>query len=99
MAEVEILGYLEHCLQGRKTRSKKDIFIRIPKGTFIDTVNGASVAALLEKVEEYKAVKTVGITSQNLSLASSITDGEAGRYFRVPGDVAELVNIDEDDEP
>ena len=99
MAEVEILGYLENCLQGREIRSKQDIVIRIPEGTGVDTVNGTSAAALLEEVEELKAVKTVGIASQNLSLANSITDGEARRYLGVPGDVAELVNIDEDDEP
>ena len=99
MGEVEILGYWEHCLQGRETRSKQDIVIRIPKGTGVDTVNGASAAALLEEVEELKAVKTVGIISQNLSLANSITDGEARRDFGIPGDVAKFVNVDEDEEP
>ena len=98
IAEVDIFGYLKHGLQGRNTSSKQDVVIRIPEGTGVDTVNGTSAAALLEEVEELKAVKTLGITSQNLSLANSITDGEVRRYLGVPGDVAELVNIDEDDE-
>ena len=99
IADVDIFGYLKHGLQGRKTRSKQDVVIRIPEGTGVDTVNGTSAAALLDEVEELKAAKTLGITRQNLSLANSSTDGEARRYLGGPGDIAEWVNIDEDDEP
>ena len=43
------------------------------------------------------AIKTIGIAGQNLALADSVANSEAGGYLIVEIDVAELVEVAEDD--
>ena len=42
------------------------------------------------------AIKTIGVAGQNLALADSVANSEAGGYLVVEIDVAELVEVTED---
>ena len=44
-----------------------------------------------------KTIEAIGVTSQYLSLADTIAD-EAQKYQGIPADVAELVDVDKDDD-
>ena len=44
------------------------------------------------------AVKTIGETRKNLALADSVADSETKRHLIIEPDVAELVEVTEDDE-
>ena len=59
----------------------------------------AAVAAVLKDVEELVAVKTIGKSRQDLALADTIANSEAGRYFSTKPNVGELADIHVDDEP
>ena len=59
----------------------------------------AAVAAVLKDVEELVAVKTIGKSRQDLALADTIANSEAGRYFSTKSNVGELADIHVDDEP
>ena len=99
MAGVEVLGNAKLDLQGGDAGFQEDVVIRVTEGAGIDAVDSAAMAALLENVEELETIETVGVAGQSLALASSKTYGETGRYLEVPANIAELVDIDEDDEP
>ena len=58
----------------------------------------AAIAAVFKNVKEFKTIKTVHKPGQNLALADSIAYGEAWRYFWIPPDIGELIDIHEHDD-
>ena len=61
------------------------------------TVDLAAKVALLKEDKEVETVVAIGKPCQDLALTHAILDGEAGRGFGPPADIAELVDIHEDD--
>ena len=59
----------------------------------------AAVAAVLEDLEELMAVVAVDEPGQDLALADSVANAEAGTDFTSKLDIGELVDVDENNEP
>ena len=99
MVEVEVMGDADHIVQGGDAGGEQEVVVRISICASVDTIDGAARATLLEETEEVTAVEAIGVAGQDLPLTNSIADYETGRHLRVPVDIAELMNINEDDEP
>ena len=92
------LRQLDHLLQGRLRRRQQDVVVAVPVDSGVDIVDIAAVAAILEDVEEFITIETVGKPGQDLALADAIADSEAGRDFSTKSDVGELLDVHVDNE-
>ena len=75
------LRQLYHLHQGRVRRCQQDIVVAVAIDSGIDIVDIAAVAAILEDVEEFITIETIGESCQDLALANVIADSEAGKNF------------------
>ena len=88
----------DHVAQRREGGGQDDIIVAETEDTGVLVVDETTKTTVLEDVEELEAIKTVGKPSQDLPLTNSIADSETGGDFRIPADIGELVDIDEDDD-
>ena len=78
---------------------EEDIVVTVPIDAAVVTANSAAIAAVLEDVEEVPTVEAVGSPGQDLALPDAIGDGEAGGDLAVVANIAELMDLDKDDQP
>ena len=71
--------------------------ITIAEGASEDTANPAAIVAAFKKFKQVVAIVAICKPNKYFALADSILDAETGGDLRPPVDVAELVDIDEDD--
>ena len=89
----------DHALQAGDTRRDQEVIIRITEDARVGPIDCTTKSTILEDIEEITAIKTIGSSSQNLPLATTIGNGETGGDFIVVNNIAELSDVNVDNEP